>query len=454
MSEPGLSPRVRGNPAATKSACERTRSIPACAGEPRKSARARPIPRVYPRVCGGTQHRRRRGHHIGGLSPRVRGNPAATKSACERTRSIPACAGEPRKSARARPIPRVYPRVCGGTSIVFSTRWPYHGLSPRVRGNPTPAPAWPPYRGSIPACAGNRQVSEPANAPKGSIPACAGEPAKTKPPYVLAVKEIPTLSPRVRGNPPFPRRRSRSARSIPACAGEPWAASSAPWPARVYPRVCGGTVKGPLARPFIRGLSPRVRGNLSIRSNAGRTRRSIPACAGEPLSNVAHRVAGGVYPRVCGGTEPGLQVLAQCLGLSPRVRGNPYRDGVSVAIRGSIPACAGEPDPAAGGLGQAMPVYPRVCGGTPYEVTEVDQVDGLSPRVRGNPKREAAQAPALGSIPACAGEPMPHCQKRRRGMVYPRVCGGTYVLLPRGPCRRGLSPRVRGNHKAVLREDV
>ena len=73
-------------------------------------------------------------------------------------------------------------------------------------------------------------------------------------------------------------------------------------PSWVYPRVCGGTDYAP-HQPFLNGgLSPRVRGNPGKSQSEIAAMRSIPACAGEPLSQLP--VAGGyrVYPRVCGGT--------------------------------------------------------------------------------------------------------------------------------------------------------
>ena len=52
--EPGLSPRVRGNPLAWVFPYSNRRSIPACAGEPTQKFCACSLYRVYPRVCGGT----------------------------------------------------------------------------------------------------------------------------------------------------------------------------------------------------------------------------------------------------------------------------------------------------------------------------------------------------------------------------------------------------------------
>ena len=94
------------------------------------------------------------------------------------------------------------------------------------------------------------------------------------------------LSPRVRGNLAGNADNRRAGRSIPACAGEPRLADPRGQRAAVYPRVCGGTVDGGLGARIVRGLSPRVRGNLDIAVQGPQQMRSIPACAGEPLSDL------------------------------------------------------------------------------------------------------------------------------------------------------------------------
>ena len=91
-------------------------------------------------------------------------------------------------------------------------------------------------------------------------------------------------------------------------------------------------------------------------------------------------------------------------GLSPRVRGNQTEDGESPTLGGSIPACAGEPRRFLGVLGRDA-VYPRVCGGTNDIGLPDTGVEGLSPRVRGNPIMMDVTPKSKGSIPACAGEP-------------------------------------------------
>ena len=70
-------------------------------------------------------------------------------------------------------------------------------------------------------------------------------------------------------------------------------------------------------------------------------------------------------------------------------------------------------------------VYPRVCGGTKRGGWGAAMIPGLSPRVRGNRGLGGQSGGAVGSIPACAGEPAATPPKPRVDRVYPRVCGGT-----------------------------
>ena len=53
---------------------------------------------------------------------------------------------------------------------------------------------------------------------------------------------------------------------------------------------------------LMKGLSPRVRGNLVGSRLVQDDRRSIPACAGEPVAGQMGMELDEVYPRVCGGT--------------------------------------------------------------------------------------------------------------------------------------------------------
>ena len=167
----------------------------------------------------------------------MRGNRRQHLGARRDLGSIPACAGEPCPPCATVGAVKVYPRVCGGTNPLPDRKAGQDGLSPRVRGNPGP-----------------------------ECPDC-----------------------------PIPR-------SIPACAGEPPAPPLRAVCRRVYPRVCGGTPRAASSRSIRWGLSPRVRGNRWARPLRTMCEWSIPACAGEPLATGLMPQPARVYPRVCGGT--------------------------------------------------------------------------------------------------------------------------------------------------------
>ena len=131
-------------------------------------------------------------------------------------------------------------------------------------------------------------------------------------------------------------------------------------------------------------------------------------------------------------------------GLSPRLRGNPGVQRHTPGDERSIPALAGEP------LFDVRPisppeVYPRACGGTLARSRPVSTGVGLSPRLRGNPDLGRRPARQGGSIPALAGEPGPASPWSPWSPVYPRACGGTVDGRDTGESEGGLSPRLRGN---------
>ena len=207
----------------------------------------------------------------------------------------------------------VYPRVCGGTASCGVLPQPHRSRSiPACAGEPgtDPMGRWgkAPVR-SIPACAGEpylHPLIEASRVHSRSIPACAGEP--------------------VRDN----YGRYNLIRSIPACAGEPRSAGRllrAPSgglsprvrgnlmtckPSRlrpnpmVYPRVCGGThlPVNPINTGAERSIPACAGEPLRLEGSTNSSGGSIPACAGEPeqAGGQSSGDATKVYPRVCGGT--------------------------------------------------------------------------------------------------------------------------------------------------------
>ena len=200
----GLSPRVRGNHDQSDVWKIVGRSIPACAGEPGRIRWPTPLKKVYPRVCGGTQRRRRAKWHGSGLSPRVRGNRPCPQPPLFPHSSIPACAGEPH-------LRQLEEAEAGG-------------LSPRVRGNHGHQPSGAVRNRSIPACAGEPSNDSGITFQLRVYPrVCGGTPG-----WVLGVRNQFGLSPRVRGNPNAAPYVAVAMRSIPACAGEPRAIQRPP----------------------------------------------------------------------------------------------------------------------------------------------------------------------------------------------------------------------------------
>ena len=384
----GLSPRVRGNRQGTARRSGGQRSIPACAGEP-----------IWLNCVIKNPN---------GLSPRVRGNRSPASRIVASSRSIPACAGNRAAQAAVLRVVRSIPAVCGGTRPQ-SPRPVLDRVYPRVCGGTEPKAGVTGYIWVYPrVCGGPRLCNHLVDCTSVYPRVCGGTGFGKS----LAAQQN-GLSPRVRGNRYLPRLPLPTSRSIPACAGEPTAAAIGATQLKVYPRVCGGTVAGPVDEGLGVGLSPRVRGNLRLRSARRWPGLSIPACAGEPVCCPTRPLPTGVYPRVCGGTGPPHDTALPNPGLSPRVRGNrlglllpafwhrsiPACAGNRRRCRaktfrgGSIPACAGEPTCIIGAtLHLPSPGSIPACAGEPP----------WSPRLEAGVRR-------TGSIPACAGEPATNC---------------------------------------------
>ena len=256
------------------------------------------------------------------------------------------------------------------------------------------------------------------------------------------------LSPRVRGSLVAQVERQLPWGSIPAGAGEPFGDGPSRTFRRVYPRGCGGALSFDFRSFCGMGLSPRVRGSQFPPTEVVAIRGSIPAGAGEPVRQRVSRRSRGVYPRGCGGAREKWNRAMVDEGLSPRVRGSQKMFPYDFERDGSIPAGAGEP-PDPGFALRPIWVYPRGCGGANSHDFGRGQIRGLSPRVRGSPSGNDRDNEAPGSIPAGAGEPEPCRHPMAGARVYPRGCGG--ASRPNGVLETstGLSPRVRGSHRRV-----
>ena len=193
--------------------------IPAYAGEPSKSAFVITLLRDYPRVCGGATY----GSHQCTIS-------------------------------------EDYPRVCGGAVNLRMFATPLMGLSPRMRGSHGQAFRKFLTLGIIPAYAGEPSRGRIGGRVAWDYPRVCGGARQPLP----GLRPLAGLSPRMRGSPGANGAHDCLSGIIPAYAGEPSCRPRIASSLTDYPRVCGGALLTRARDALNLGLSPRMRGSLSI----------------------------------------------------------------------------------------------------------------------------------------------------------------------------------------------
>ncbi len=194
----GRSPRARGSlPERLKIAMLR-RSIPACAGQPQAAGCPLYKNRVDPRVRGAAKKRSRGKVIIQGRSPRARGSRNAGFGILPKSRSIPACAGQPRTAAHPGQAGAVDPRVRGAATIAPLGLICKKGRSPRARGSPAAVLLSNTTIRSIPACAGQPFRSVSLNSMSAVDPRVRGAAWE----LLCVLTPLSGRSPRARGSPP------------------------------------------------------------------------------------------------------------------------------------------------------------------------------------------------------------------------------------------------------------
>ena len=261
------------------------------------------------------------------------------------------------------------------------------------------------------------------------------------------------LSPRGRGKRVRRTRRQPLRRSIPAWAGETITQYNDNYLAAVYPRVGGGNGAYDQRTGMQTGLSPRGRGKLRQPAACARIAGSIPAWAGETGLSDGTLRACQVYPRVGGGNLVFSKPERKHKGLSPRGRGKRAARPYGRRRGRSIPAWAGETTPPMTPT-SACWVYPRVGGGNWRGRSFRVHFGGLSPRGRGKLPRGNGVGETRRSIPAWAGETCAGTSVVCSQEVYPRVGGGNIHDAAYPEIREGLSPRGRGKQCAAHLEEL
>ncbi len=217
----------------------------------------------------------------------------------------------------------------------------------------------------------------------------------------------------MRGKPYRPSFGACPLRSIPACAGETRLGTRHLRSTRVHPRLCGGNLVNLVSVPPHDGPSPPVRGKQDALDALHKMERSIPACAGETVSEQSAAIMVEVHPRLCGGNLKPNRSPVCPPGPSPPVRGKHEASGASGSSSGSIPACAGETRSLLASPSRSA-VHPRLCGGNIAVARELGPDEGPSPPVRGKP----LESNSKGSLTCGAFQLRRPCESTARFSSY------------------------------------
>ncbi len=174
----------------------------------------------------------------------------------------------------------------------------------------------------------------------------------------------------------------RRQRIIPAHAGQTDRPASSSTTRSDHPRACGANVSGFPSRDVNAGSSPRMRGKPMLAIVRHLRVRIIPAHAGQTSSLLLSILPTSDHPRACGANTAARPSPWSTCGSSPRMRGKPIINRVDGRSRRIIPAHAGQTSPSPT-LGVPCPDHPRACGANMDGSYGAQCWDGSSPRMRG-----------------------------------------------------------------------
>ena len=317
---------------------ERTRIIPARAGQTALLKAPTSAVPDHPRACGANHRQGDMPVFAIGSSPRVRGKRRESQRMIQRTRIIPARAGQTPPRPCRQGSRTDHPRACGANSFRSSSHGLLSGSSPRVRGKRYGGTQEEMKRRIIPARAGQTAMPRSHPLPSSDHPRACG----ANPSAVTFASARFGSSPRVRGKPGRIRWRKLDRRIIPARAGQTsrFARSSVQKPD--HPRACGANFADDQAKVCFDGSSPRVRGKLFQAADSARVGRIIPARAGQTQRWSPLPPDGPDHPRACGANVSGWRVSSSNSGSSPRVRGKQHVADELARRHRIIPARAGQ----------------------------------------------------------------------------------------------------------------
>ena len=152
------------------------------------------------------------------------------------------------------------------------------------------------------------------------------------------------------------------------------------------------------------GSSPRMRGKRTEEWGRHRSRRIIPAHAGQTTSGLPGSVTSSDHPRACGANVEMHASLGSHVGSSPRMRGKLRQQLHVPELFRIIPAHAG----------QTVSIVPR---------SFASRFAGSSPRMRGKLLHAGLQLAQHRIIPAHAGQTTRTTSCPARYPDHPRACG-------------------------------
>ena len=213
--------------------------------------------------------------------------------------SIPARAGQPRRTCLNSPTNGVHPRSRGAAGYAMCPSRIRRGPSPLARGSLHIAAQNRTINGSIPARAGQPRTSEQSTGirwvhPRSRGAAPSGQPRSTS-------RWGP--SPLARGSPNPPPVPAAGSGSIPARAGQPLQGADVGCHVKVHPRSRGAANVVLQDSSMYQGPSPLARGSLRELLTAAHAQGSIPARAGQPRAGVRNLYLLGVHPRSRGAAK-------------------------------------------------------------------------------------------------------------------------------------------------------
>ena len=238
-------------------------------------------------------------------------------------------------------------------------------------------------------------------------------------------------------------------RIIPARAGPTRPPSTSRSLKPDHPRSCGANFTPVETGSTPAGSSPLVRGQPELVLDPVERVRIIPARAGPTGRRSCRWSWRADHPRSCGANADQRMAVDDMNGSSPLVRGQPnHRQNTRWHYR-IIPARAG-PTWAATRRPRPSSDHPRSCGANDAALAVIGCVGGSSPLVRGQRSSRISPACVRRIIPARAGPTSSERHAPSTMTDHPRSCGANAVGLISAPFRGGSSPLVRGQPPAGL----